>query len=268
MQHEIITSRKNPRILSAALLSDKKQRDKSGLFFTEGRKLLDEMLLTGIRIKELYYTQRAYERYEELVLRAHDAGASLFCVTDEVYAKLSQEKNPEGFFAVAEKFEVLTSAKASPKYRSGFLVLDGVQNPSNIGTAVRTACALGIPNILLSSDCADIFGPKAMRAAMGALFRVNFCVCGDICAEILRMKNDGIRFFAAALDENAEDIRNVDFSESDCIVVGNEGSGIRDDVLLLCDKKVIVPMQMGAESLNASSAAAILMWEKQRRVIS
>lgn len=262
---EKITSRKNRRIIEACALADKKARDKSGIFAVEGIKLFEELLLEKVTLCEVYYTENAYKRFSEIINKA-EGKCELFEVTDEVYDKLSFEKHPEGIFAVAKKTPVYNNVSETPG-DGGFLILDGVQNPSNVGTVIRTAAALGISRILLGEGCADIFGHKTLRAAMGTLFKVNVCVTGDICTEIEKLKANGMSVYGAALDETSVDIRDISFKKDDCIVLGNEGKGISEKVLSLCDKKVIIPMRQGTESLNAAAAAAVLMWEKQKGVM-
>ncbi len=260
---EKITSRKNPGIIQAASLCDKKNRDGLGLFAFEGIKLLREALDAGILIDKIYFTYTALQKYESEIEAADKKGAALFCVTDEVYDRLSGEKNPEGIYTVAKKFEI--SKSISPD--DGYLILEDLQNPSNVGTVIRTASALGIYKILLTSACADIFGPKTLRAAMGTVFRVKIFVTDDLASDIKRLTDGGSHVYAAALAKDACDIRSVHFSVSDSIVLGNEGNGITEKTLALCDKKVIIPMQNGTESLNAAAAAAIFMWEKQKGLI-
>ena len=257
---EKITSRKNPKIISACSLADKKSRDKSGLFATEGIKLLKELILEDVKICRVFCTSRALSKY------ADDLGCldcEIFEVTDEVYDKLSFEKNPEGIFMVAEKTKIYPTACETPG-DGGFVMLDRVQNPSNVGTIIRTACALGVSRILLGGGCADVFGPKTLRAAMGTLFKVNICVADDICREIDEIQKSGAKVFAAALDETSVDVASVNFSRDDCLLIGNEGEGISENALSLCHGKVIIPMRQNAESLNAAAAAAILIWEKQK----
>ena len=99
---------------------------------------------------------------------------------------------------------------------------------------------------------------------MGALFKVNICITDDICREIEELQKGGAEVFAAALDENSEDVAQVSFSHNDCLLIGNEGEGISEKVLALCKRKVIIPMRQNTESLNAAAAAAILIWEKQK----
>lgn len=260
---EKITSRKNPGVISACALSDKKNRDKSGLFATEGIKLLRELRDEKVEIEKVFCTSRALEKYADTLCTL---SCRIYEVTDEVYDKLSSEKNPEGIFAVAKKTKVYSKASETPG-SGGFVMLDRVQNPSNVGTVIRTASALGVSRILLGEGCADVFGPKTVRAAMGTLFKVNICITDDICREIEEIQKSGAEVFAAALDENSEDVAKVAFSQDDCLLIGNEGEGISEKALALCKRKIIIPMRQNTESLNAAAAAAILIWEKQKGAI-
>lgn len=262
---EKITSRKNRRIIDAHSLSDKKARDKNGLFAVEGIKLFDELLCENVELCEVYYTESAGRRFADSIEKASKK-CEAFEVTDEVYEKLSFEKNPEGIFAVAKKTAIYTEALETPG-DGGFVILDGVQNPSNVGTVIRTAAALGVSRILLGEGCADVFGPKTLRAAMGTLFKVNICVTGNICSQIQSLKEKGMHIYGAALDPTSVDVREISFEKDDCIVLGNEGNGISEKVLSLCDRKIIIPMRQNAESLNAAAAAAVLIWEKQKGVM-
>ena len=262
---EMITSRQNRRIIDAHALADKKARDKTGLFAVEGIKLLNELISENVKLSEVYYTKGAYARFHETIDSVQNLCA-VFEVTDEVYEKLSFEKTPEGIFTVAQKTEIFDDVLETPG-KGGFVILDGVQNPSNVGTVIRTAAALGVSKILLGEGCADVFGPKTLRACMGTLFKVNICVTSDICSQIRKIKDMGNKIYGAALDDSSVDVRTVSFEKDDCIILGNEGNGISKRVLDLCDKKIIIPMQQNAESLNAAAAAAVLIWEKQKGVM-
>ena len=260
---EKITSRKNPKIISACALSEKKERDRSGMFAAEGIKLLKELLEERVGLVSLFCTERALERYSDTVLCAKNTGCKIYEVTNEVYDKLSFEKNPEGLFAVAKKIPVYKTVDETPG-EGGFVILERIQNPSNAGTVIRTAAALGISKIMLSSDCADIFGPKALRACMGAVFKVNILVTDDICSSIKELEEKGGKVYAAALDKDSVDVSEITFGPLDSIVIGNEGEGISDKVLDVCSRKIIIPMRQNTESLNAAAAASILIWEMKR----
>lgn len=259
LEAEIITSRKNPKIIRACSLADKKARDKEGLFAVEGAKLFGELLIENIEIREVYFTERARTVCLEMLEKAFSLGAKLYSVTDEVYDKLTYEKASQGIFAVAVKKDI---PKLPGKIDGeGFIVLESLRDPSNVGAILRTCAALGSSRVLLTSDCADIYSYKTLRAAMGAVFKTELYVTDNIPESLAALKSLG-RVYAAALTDNAVSIAETKFSLGDSIVIGNEGHGVQESTLAECDGSVIIPMQCGTESLNASVAAAILIWEK------
>lgn len=261
---EPITSRRNERILLASSLSDKKRRDESGLFAFEGEKLLGEALSCGVPLDAVYATEKAFDSSLSLLSEAEAHGASLFRVTSEVYGKLTFEKAPQGVFTVARKWDL---PELDQSEHSGFVVLESIQDPGNVGAILRTAAALGCDKILLTKDCADVFHPKTLRAAMGAVFRTRLYVTADIGKSLALLKKHGA-VYATALTESALPISHVTFSPDDSLVIGNEGHGVSETVLQNCTEAVMIPMQGGSESLNASVAAALFLWEKQKSRIS
>jgi TrmH family RNA methyltransferase len=256
---EIITSRKNPAVLAAAALTDKKQRDKTGLFAFEGIKLLCDALGAGLEIEKVFATERAYLRYsaELAVLKG-----KLTLVTDEVYAKLSFENAPQGVFTVAKK-----RGEGKKAYgESAFAIfLDTLGDPGNLGTVIRSAEAFGADTVLVGEGSADVYNPKTVRAAMGSLFRVDVRVCTDIAADIEKMRGDGFEVYAAMLDKTSKNVCDLELSEGKIgFVIGNEGHGVRESVRAACTGSVIVPMCDGPESLNAAICASLLSWEVYR----
>lgn len=248
-------------------MRDKKERDRTGLLAVEGRKLCGELLKEHLPVTQVFYTPRAAERYPTLIEELKQTAEAVYSVTEEVYEKLTEEKQPEGIFAAAKKPPVYADIAETPG-TGGFLILDGIQNPSNLGTVLRTAAALGMERILLGEGCADPFGKKALRAAMGAVFKVSLCITEHLCGELEKLNRLPGCLYAAALDENARDIRSVSFLPQDSIVIGNEGQGVSEKVLRQCHGTVIIPMLPHTESLNAAAAAAILIWEKQKGGLS
>ncbi len=263
-EFESITSRKNPKIIRACSFADKKYRDKEGFFTFEGEKLFSEAITSEIEIREVYFTERAEKNCSELLSRAYSLGASLYLVTDEVYDKLTYEKASQQIFVLAKKPEIPIFSKEAAT--GGFVLLEGVRDPSNVGAILRTCLALGSDRIILSSDCADVFGYKTVRAAMGAVFRAKLYTADNISECIKLLKKNG-KVYATALSDDAISISDVEFLKSDSIVIGNEGHGVSQEVLSGCDKTVIIPMMYESESLNASVAAAIFIWEKARKTL-
>lgn len=253
---EMITSRKNAAVLTAAALADKKQRDKTGLFAFEGIKLLEDALRSGTEVEGVFATERAYERYAGVL--AEVAGV-LTLVTDEVYAKLSFENAPQGVFTVAKKRE-----KREKTYgeRAFALFLDTVGDPGNLGTIIRSADAFGADTVFVGEGSADIYNPKTVRATMGSLFRVDVRVCADIAGDIAALRAQGFEVYAAMLDKTSKNLCDLPLEKGKiAFVVGNEGHGVSEKVRSACTGSVIIPMSDGPESLNAAISASILSWE-------
>lgn len=251
---EKITSRQNRSIISACELSDKRKRDERGEFFFEGIKLLREAKRENIDIISVFATSDAISKYGNELFGDY----KIFEVSDDVYKKLTSENAPQGVFCVAKKL--------SPAERpSGLsIMLDGVADPGNLGTVIRCADAFGVEKIYLSEDCADVYNPKTVRAAMGSAFRVP-CVRGSLTCSAETLRLGGYRIYAAMLDRDSERIENIEKGGKTAFVIGNEGHGVSPAVRGLCDGSVIIPMKEdSAESLNASVAAAIIMWEHRR----
>lgn len=250
---EYITSKSNEKIKSARKLADKKYRALTGLFTIEGHKLVYDYLRTvGVPVR-IFATQSAAEKYSE-ILKAED----VYIISEELYARISEEKAPQGIMAVCR------IPNQGELTRGNCLILESVRDAGNLGTVIRTAAAFGIENIALSADCADLYNPKTLRAAMGALFFANIFTVADIAAFVDTLRSDGRRVFASVPADNATDIRSVPFAANDCIVIGNEGNGISPQLLSRCDMSVTIPMRGQTESLNASAAASVLMWELVR----
>jgi TrmH family RNA methyltransferase len=253
---EIITSRKNPSVMFAASLADKKQRDRSGLFAFEGFKLLEDALRSGTEIDRVFVTERAYGKYKTLLSAVAD---KITVVTDEVYAKFSFENAPQGVFTVAKKKERREMEYTSDSF---VLFLDAVGDPGNLGTIIRSADAFGVDTVFVGKGSADIYNPKTVRASMGSLFRVDIKVCDDIASDISALKQRGFDIYAAMLDPDSENLLDIELEKGNIgFVVGNEGHGISADVRDACGKSVIIPMCQGPESLNAAISASVLCWE-------
>jgi TrmH family RNA methyltransferase len=142
-------------------------------------------------------------------------------------------------------------------------LLEAIRDPGNLGTVIRTAAAMGIGAMILSADCADLYHPRTVRAAMGALFTQRIIRVGrGMLPEVIGgLRDAGRRVFATALHQDALRLGEVALRQGDCVVIGNEGHGLTEETVAACDACMIIPMQEGSESLNAATAAAICMWE-------
>lgn len=245
---EILSSLKNPKVMTWRSLKDRKGRLETGLFLAEGRKMTDEALASGYRVEAvLVDTDR------------DDMGAipfdgPVYGLPAHVFASVCDTKTPQGIAAVVRA----GTGKAVRGDR--LLALDGVQDPGNVGTIIRTADAAGMDGILMSEECADVYSPKVLRATMGSIFRMPVATVRDLPAELIRLRQAGWSILSSQLD-GTPFYERTGVGEKFCLVVGNEGNGISEPVKAAATHRLRLPMRGGAESLNAAVAAAIMMYD-------
>ena len=235
-------------IKQVASLRQQKFRKESGLFVVEGRKMVEELLRSHFTVKALYATEACLDLFPQAET-----------VTEVQMAQMSGQDTPPGILAVVSIPEA-QALSSSPRF---ILALDGIANPGNMGTLIRTAEWFGIRDIVCSPDCVEIWNPKVIQATMGSIFRVNI-VEADLSQFLPEQQRQGKAIYGALLEgENL-------FEKKDCkdgvIVIGSESHGIRKEVLPYLSHPITIP-RVGAsqtESLNASVAAAIIMAELTR----
>ena len=241
-----------------AKLSDRKYRDEEKLFFIEGVKLFEEMLVSGVIPEYAFATAKA----AHLLDRLPDS-VERYEVAESVYQKISAEKSPQGIFCAIKyldnfhKFATIYSGEKT----NALLCLSSLRDPGNLGTIVRTARAFGIKSIILSDDCADIYSNKTLRASMGALFAVPTLRTQNLAATLIDLSKQGFRTYATTLNETAVSLHSLKVDGNCVFVIGNEGHGLSEEIIQACSDSVYIPMTGGCESLNASIAASVLMWE-------
>ena len=245
---ERIVSRKNPLMQQVRrLLTSKKEREQSGLFVADGTKLLSEAIKWWPGLDTVILSDGV-----EVNL---PADVRVVRVPEDVMAYISPMETPQGalFLCRLPKKTFFTA-------RPGMLLLDGIQDPGNLGTILRTADAFDIPVALLEG-CADPYSHKVVRASMGAVFRTNVQQTTWEEAKAACTAQQ-IPIAVTALSDRAEDIRKSALSTM-AVVIGSEGQGVRPEILQNAQKELIIPMQARCESLNAAVAAAIVMWQMQ-----
>lgn len=253
---EEITSRNNPAVKSAAALKELKERKSTGLFLLEGARLCKDAALNGVEIIRFFVTEKAMEKYPSEAELLQDTAEGSFLVPESVAEKLSDTKSSQGFFAVCRQPDISLEIN----YGGMYVFTDNVQNPDNMGAIVRTAEAMGVDGIIINSGC-DIYSPKALRASMGALLRFPV-IRTDSPREILtECKNNSMKIFASIVDASAESVTTAPKDGGCVLIIGNEGNGIGEEVLSLSTNRITIPMKGKAESLNASAAATVLIWE-------
>ncbi len=261
----LILSRDNPRIKRFARLKDKRSaREEEGLFVLEGARIVFDALREDAPLCEAFYTKSAIERFPETVRPLIELlGDSAFEISDEVSEKLSATATSQGVFAICSRLDK-TEPLDKIVYGKKFVVLDSLQDPGNVGTILRTADAFGADGVFLC-DCCDVYGPKTVRSTMGSLFRVPFCDTLSAKEAVEKLKGLGAEVLAAVVDGGAEDIKKISFAERCAVVIGNEGNGLSDETVALCDRRITIKMRGSIESLNAATAAAVLLWELSKR---
>lgn len=255
-----ISAKDNPLIKHInKLIKSAKYRAQSGEFVAEGVRLCEDALLSGCEIISLVVSDSAAEHYTEIISQLEAKALSSTVVPDALFSKLSDTKSPQGVLCVIKALDNPTLFDKI-KDNGKFLALDNIQDPSNLGTILRTAEAVGIDGVIMSSDCCDIYSPKVVRGSMGAVFRLPYTVVDSI-AEFL-VEHSEIESYAAVVTLDAEKISDIDFNNKlSCVVIGNEGNGLKQSTIDACDHSFTIPMKGRAESLNASVAAGIIMWE-------
>ena len=243
---ERITSRRNPLVQQVKkLLTSKREREKLGLFVSDGTKLLEEAVRYCPGLHTVFLSEGVEVRVPE--------SCRVIRVSREVMEAISPMENPQGAVFLCKLPE-----KREFRPEKGMLLLDGIQDPGNLGTILRTADAWNVPVALLEG-CADPFSHKVVRSSMGAVFRTPVTVTDwqtakESCARA------GIPVAVTALNHRAEDIRKAEVSAM-AVVIGSEGQGVRREILESAGHCLIIPMNDHCESLNAAIAAATVMWQ-------
>ena len=277
---EIISSKDNKRIKYIRSLLEKGNiRKKNHQFVVEGIKLVDEALEYG-KVLEVVCAESLYNELisgdlsgnrllaenDKNITNYVKKGSSLLVVSDTVFKSMSETKTPQGILAVAEMpdYGLLDKGFLEQAYTKNgkikLLVLEDTADPGNLGTIMRTAEAAGVTGVIMGKGTVDIFNPKAVRSTMGSIFRLPFAYAEDLKETIQKLKTQGLSFYATHL-KGKKSYKDIKYSDSSAILVGNEARGLSDEVADLADTYVLIPMQGKVESLNAAVAAALMMYE-------
>lgn len=260
-----ITSIKNPLIKEIKSLYRKKDRIKDKLFIIEGIKIIEEAINNGYHLKNIVYTDQLLNTEAGAVffemIKEFD---NLVHVPSNIFKEISDTENPQGILGVA-KFQHKTLNDMILKEKPFLLFLDGVQDPGNMGTIIRTADAFKVDGIIITDGCVDPYNPKVVRATMGSIFRVPLYYTSGGLDELKKLKMLNIKVFSTSL-EGSVPIYDIDFNDRFVMIIGNESKGVSEDIFSISDKLIKIPMPGKSESLNAGVAASIIMYEvmKQR----
>lgn len=256
-----IDSVNNEKIKYAVKISSSSSRRKEdGVFFLEGLRLCRDAAQTGVKIRTAFITDKAFEKNCEDAEFICSKADEAYLVSVAVANKMSLTENSQGFYCLCEYSGVLSEKDIDEKGK--YIALENVRDPSNLGAVCRTAEALGISGVIVSG-CCDRYSPKSQRAAMGSLLRLSVIESDNLPATLSRLKERGMKLYATTPDEKASVITKSDMTGGVVSVIGNEANGVTDETFAVCEK-LTIPMKGRAESLNASMAAAITMWEMMR----
>lgn len=247
----------NPKIKLIAKLKEKKFRDKEGLFIAEGLHLIEEAVKRGAAVDFIVYAEdfKGAGSFEGYV--------NVFRLSKADFKKVADTETPQGIIAVVRRPQHAISSlfEGSAPF---FVICDGIQDPGNLGTIIRTAAAAGCSGVAVSKDSVDPYNPKVVRSTGGSIFTIPVVAEVDVKEVIRAAKEKKVKVIAA--DASAKtDVFSADLKSPSAIVIGNEGAGSSNEVLALCDEKVSIPMKKGVESLNAAVSAAVILYEAVRQ---
>ncbi len=255
---KFITSKDNPLIkLVCSLQSSAKARKNEGLFVLEGLRICEDACENSIRFDKLIISKNAGEKYAEKLEKFFENADEIFEIPDGLFAKISDTSSPQGIIAVVKTPSLSPNISNNGRY----IALENLNDPSNLGAISRTAEALGVSGIILSSDSVDPYSPKSLRASMGTLLRMPVIVLDDFIGDLKATK---LKLYACVVDGDARSINDVTFNDGCALLIGNEANGLTADTKQKVDERITIPMTGKAESLNAATAAAISMWEMMK----
>lgn len=257
---QVISSKDNETIKYIKKLKEKKHREETNCYIIEGIKLVKEAIEENAKIKYIVICEDCDDAVKlEQNLLYDIAKNNCLYVTKKLFLSISDVTTPQGVLAVIEK----KKGTEQIDYNDDIIVaLDGIQDPGNLGTILRTVDSADLKQIILSKNSADPYNPKVVRSTMGAIFRVNIIEAEDLAETLQEIKKHNFDVVVTSL-ETDESIYNLEYKNK-IIVIGNEANGVSKEIQEIADKKVKIPMLGKTESLNASVATGIMVYEYVR----
>jgi len=258
---QLITSKDNEMVKHIKKLADKKYRDQNNCYIIEGIKLVEEAIQEEAQIEKIIICEECTKTSEiSKNLMYEIAKYECIYVTEKIFKTLTQVTNPQGIMAVIKK----NKERATIKYDEDVIVaLDDIQDPGNLGTILRTVDSIGLKQLIVSKGTADAFNPKVVRSSMGAIFRVEVIEVENLKETIEMIKRNNYELIVTSLQTESS-IYDIDYTKK-IIVIGNEANGVSTEIQNMADKKIKIPMLGKTESLNASVATAIILYEYIRQ---
>lgn len=257
----VITSKDNETVKMLKKLKDKKYRDQENCYIIEGIKLVQEALQEKAKIRLVVICDDCSAQEADFSSELKYEIARLECVyvSEKIFSSISNVVNPQGILAVVEKNNEQSEVDFNDDL---FLILDDIQDPGNMGTILRTADSLNFKQIIISKGSSDVYNPKVVRSTMGAIFRIKIVESDDLVKLMKEFKKHKIKVVTTSLQTD-KSMYDISYDKT-AIVIGNEANGVRDEIQNLADERVKIPMPGKTESLNASVATAVVLYEAMR----
>lgn len=257
----MLTSLNNPLIKQIRKLHRSKERKKHNLFLLEGTNLIEAALSENYPLKEVCLTTQWQENHPQLWQKLPLLAQRIEFVTSEILQEIATTVNPDGIIATA----IPQKAKKDQEIPLNLgLMLEKIQDPGNLGTIIRTSVATGVETLWLSEESVDIENPKVLRASVGEWFRLPMMRSQSLKTLIRSYQVEGVQI-VATLPQAEKIYWEVDYTKPTIILLGNEGAGLSEDLAILADQTVCIPLENKVESLNVAIATAVLLYEVQRQ---
>lgn len=261
-----ISSKSNENIkFLKKLFFSSKFRNNNKKFVIEGVRLCKEVLESGVSVDKIFYTENCYEKFKDIIDEIiSENNPSEYVINESILEAVCDTQSPQGIICVCNYIDKQVNLDKIDKY-SNIILLENLQNPSNLGSIFRSLNAFGTDLVAVSHDTCDIYNPKVIRGSMGAVFKLNVVKISNLKEFIFDLKNCGFKVFAAMPDKDSKCVTLLNKISKKAVILGNEGNGVKDETLNLCDEKVTIPMNEKCESLSVAVAAGIISWEMVRK---
>lgn len=245
-----------------SLIRDASERHAHGLFVIEGPHLLERAIQeASASVLDVCITREAIEKFPALLASIDKRNVSVRLLTTRQSEQISDTRSPQGIYARVRMPRIKHTT-------SGVILLDGVQDPGNVGTIIRSAAWFGFDRIILANQCADPFSPKTIRATQGEIFTVGCEISKDVSESISVLKKKGYKILTTTLDTDACSIYKETFDQKSVFVFGSEAHGVSAVVVSMSDRSIMIPKYGSGESLNVAMSVAIILSEVASRTIS
>ena len=258
----VITSKDNEMVKHIRKLKEKKYRDEYGEYVVEGIKLIKEAIEEKQNVKTVIVCDNCDKEAINQASMYEVAKQTIVYVDEKVFNTITEVKNPQGMLAVIEK---KNEEKEIDFKEDLIVVLDDIQDPGNLGTILRTVDSAGLTQIIVSKKSGDVYNSKVVRSTMGAIFRVNVIESDNLVETIKTIKKHKFSVISTSLDTD-KSIYDIEYKKT-AIVIGNEANGVSKEIQDMSDKKIKIPMLGKTESLNASVATGIVVYEYVRQKV-